>query len=303
MTRTRAHIAIAISTLGGSTLAYADDTKPTVPTTSTPTASSPTTTAPALSKAPEDEERARLNAQLMLEDTRAHVAEAEVERKERYEYHRALHQQKMKALERQRTQQADPDESTAQRLLKRRVFLPRLASLSLPSGGLLGAYGPWDASLVSFTSSDPLSIFRVQPRLHVRLNSNVTVGGSLGFQHLTFHPSESTPDKSTNTSLWFAPQVGYLFPLGNTGLLLWPRASLHGGYSLRKSPGLYGVDANSEPTSYLGGGGELSLLVPIASRAYFEVSSSLLFDKTWVHAEAKDAGFSGNVSIGLGLAF
>jgi hypothetical protein len=246
-------------------------------------------------------ERDALYEQDSLENVRAGIAENTIARKERFEFNRAQHQRQMEKLKGQ------PEDSNARKLLGRRVFLPSLASV----GSSLGGLGLWGPSLLAFSTSESLSYIAVRPRIDVKFDSGLTVGGNILFVNLTndFSFNAGAPFgatlKTRSSGASIEPRIGYMFPLGQSGLLLWPKASLYAGYTFAKSfqkSESQGVVEQSTASASFGAGGDVSLLFPLSSRAYVDLTPSFSLRKTLL-AESEDTPFGGGIAVGLGVAF
>jgi hypothetical protein len=247
-------------------------------------------------------ERDALYEQDSLDSARASVAEHAIARKEDFELKRAQHQRQMEKL------QGQPEDSNARKLLGRRVFFPSLVGVGSGQGGL-GFFGP---SLLAFSASETASSIAVRPRLDVKFDSGLTVGGNVFFANQTvevrFISNGTLLATSTNRSTIISvqPRIGYMLPIGQSGLLLWPKANIYAEYTLMKmvqtSPSQGAVEQLTPVTSF-GGGGDVSLLLPLSSRAYLDLTPSFTVTKSWVHAESEDTRFSGGLAVGLGVAF
>jgi hypothetical protein len=247
-------------------------------------------------------ERDALYEQDSLENARAGITENTIARKERFELKRAHHQHQMDKL------QGQPEDSNARKLLGRRVFFPSLAAI----GSGLGALGLWGPSILAFSASEQSSYVAFRPRIDVKLDSGLTVGGNVLFLTQTIKYNSAFVDdplatsKSVGTLVSVEPRIGYMFHLGQSGLLLWPKVSVYAEYTLMRSVQTsqrQGSIEQSTPSSAFGGGGDVSLLVPLSSRAYVDFTPSFNVKKTWVHAEPQDTNFTGGIAAGLGVAF
>jgi ribosomal protein S13 len=249
-------------------------------------------------------ERDALHEQDSLENARASVVEHTIARKEDFELHRAQHQRQMEKL------QGQPEDSNARKLLGRRVFFPSLVGVGSSQGGL-GFFGP---SLLSFSASETSSYIAIQPSIGVKFDSGLTVGGYVLFINQTNEVNFNTGApfgatlKARSTGASIAPSIGYMFPLGQSGLLLWPTASLYAGYTFAKSfqksqsQGVVRVDEQSTPSASFGAGGDVSLLFPLSSRAYLALTPSFSVRKVLL-VDSEDTTLGGRIAAGLGAAF
>jgi hypothetical protein len=218
-------------------------------------------------------EQRRVEEQAELEKARFEADESSVLRQEGYAYRRALHAQRMENV------QGLPDEINANRLMKRRLFLPSL----LEAGSTFPGYGGvFSGSVVSFGASAGSSFFGFAPRFDVRINGGWTLGGTVGVHH----------QSQQGTNLSVAPRIGHIVGLGDRGLLAWPRVAARVAY---------GRSQMSE-SSALGGALELALLVPLTSHAYVDVTPSLVAEHRWIGGDAVGVAFGGGLTGGLGLA-
>jgi hypothetical protein len=188
-----------------------------------------------------EETRARVTASAAERKERAEQDDAErkersarnsVERKEKYELRRAQHLREMERL------QGQPDESNARKLLDRRVFMPKLLSYGFGFGGVgLGSVDGFGGSLPSFGATENSSAFMIRPQFDVRVNGQLTFGGTLSLHHFTLSSAggSGTLASQSLTQLAVAPRLGYLTALGQSGLLLWPKATLSASYGASRS--------------------------------------------------------------------
>lgn len=130
--------------------------------------------------------------------------------------------------------------STPRVFEKGRVLLPNIVGMSygVPSGlgglAVFGASGPVSFSFGS-SSQYAYSHLAFTPSVDVLVGERLTLGGTVGLSRTTQRTEMGqsiggviSPSRSTGTSTFAQPRIGYLQPLGR-GVYLWPRLALRAG--------------------------------------------------------------------------